>query len=57
MCIRDSYVTVLVEDKSGISSLADLVDKKVGVSSGSTSAKALVKAMIDADVYKRQRIQ
>ena len=31
-----------------ISSLADLVDKKVGVSSGSTSAKALVKAMIDA---------
>ena len=40
------YVTVLVEDKSGISSLADLVDKKVGVSSGSTSAKALVKAMI-----------
>ena len=27
------YVTVLVEDKSGISSLADLVDKKVGVSS------------------------
>ena len=42
------YVTVLVEDKSGISSLADLVDKKVGVSSGSTSAKALVKAMIDA---------
>ena len=41
-------VAVLVEDKSGISSLADLVDKKVGVSSGSTSAKALVKAMIDA---------
>ena len=40
------YVTVLVEDKSGISSLADLVDKKVGVSSGSTSAKALVKAMM-----------
>ena len=42
------YVTVLVEDKSGITSLADLVDKKVGVSSGSTSAKALTKAMIDA---------
>ena len=42
------YVTVLVEDKSGIGSLADLVDKKVGVSSGSTSAKALTKAMIDA---------
>ena len=29
-------------------SLADLVDKKVGVSSGSTSAKALVNAMIEA---------
>ena len=42
------YVTVLVEDKSGIASLADLVDKKVGVSSGSTSAKALTKAMIEA---------
>ena len=42
------YVTVLVEDKSGITSLADLVDKKVGVSSGSTSAKALTKAMIEA---------
>ena len=42
------YVTVLVEDKSGITSLADLVDKKVGVSSGSTSAKALVNAMIEA---------
>ncbi len=41
------YVTVLVEDASGITSLADLVDKKVGVSSGSTSAKALVKAMIE----------
>lgn len=44
------YVTVLVEDASGITSLADLVDKKVGVSSGSTSAKALVKAMIEAGV-------
>ena len=42
------YVTVLVEDKSGITSLSDLVDKKVGVSSGSTSAKALVNAMIEA---------
>ena len=39
------YVTVLVEDASGIKALGDLVDKKVGVSSGSTSAKALVKAM------------
>ena len=44
------YVTVLVEDTSGITTLADLVDKKVGVSSGSTSAKALVKAMIEAGV-------
>ena len=41
------YVTVLVEDASGIASLADLVGKKVGVSSGSTSAKALVKAMVE----------
>ena len=41
------YVTVLVENSSGMTSLADLVDKKVGVSSGSTSAKSLTKAMID----------
>lgn len=41
------YVTVLVENASGITSLEGLKDKKVGVSSGSTSAKALVKAMID----------
>lgn len=44
------HVTVLVENASGITSLADLVDKKVGVSSGSTSAKSLVTAMIDAGV-------
>ena len=44
------YVTVLVEDASGIKTLADLKDKKVGVSSGSTSGKALVKAMIEAGV-------
>lgn len=44
------YVTVLVENSSGIKSLSDLVNKKVGVSSGSTSAKALVKAMIEAGV-------
>ena len=43
-------VTVLVEDASGIKSLSDLKDKTVGVSSGSTSAKALVKAMIEAGV-------
>ena len=44
------YVTVLVENSSGITTLADLVDKKVGVSSGSTSAKALVSAMVDAEL-------
>jgi putative glutamine transport system substrate-binding protein len=44
------HVSVLVENSSGITSLADLVDKKVGVSSGSTSAKSLVSAMIDAGV-------
>lgn len=42
------YVSVLVENSSGITSLEGLVDKKVGVSSGSTSAKSLVSAMIDA---------
>ena len=44
------YVSVLVEDSTGIKALADLKDKVVGVSSGSTSARALVKAMIDAGV-------
>ena len=44
------HVTELVENESGIKSLADLKDKKVGVSSGSTSAKSLVNAMIDAGV-------
>lgn len=44
------YVTVLVENASGIKSLEGLADKTVGVSSGSTSAKALVTAMIDAGV-------
>lgn len=45
------YVTVLVEDSSGITSLADLKGKLVGVSSGSTSARSLVEAMIeDADI-------
>ena len=42
------HVTVLVEESSGITSLADLVGATVGVSSGSTSAKSLVEAMIDA---------
>lgn len=41
------HVTVLVENSSGITNLEGLVDKKVGVSSGSTSAKSLVSAMID----------
>ena len=44
------YVSVLVEDSSGIKDLADLKDKVVGVSSGSTSARALVQAMIDAGI-------
>lgn len=43
-------VTVLVEDSSGIKTLADLVGKKVGVSSGSTSARELTAAMIEAGV-------
>lgn len=42
------YVSVLVETASGITSLDGLVDTTVGVSSGSTSAKALTQAMIDA---------
>ncbi len=41
------YVTVLVEQSSGITSLEGLKDAKVGVSSGSTSAKSLVEAMIE----------
>ena len=44
------YVSVLVEDASGIKELADLKDKVVGVSSGSTSARALVQEMIDEGV-------
>lgn len=42
------HVGVLVENASGIKGLSDLVDKSVGVSSGSTSAKSLVSAMIEA---------
>jgi len=41
-------VTVLVEDANGITNLEGLSDKTVGVSSGSTSARALVQAMVDA---------
>lgn len=43
-------VTVLVEKDSGITKLADLVDKNVGVSTSSTSAKALATAMAEAGV-------
>ncbi len=46
------YVSVLVEDSAGIKELADLKDKVVGVSSGSTSARALVKEMIDEDIIE-----
>lgn len=42
------YITVLVENASGITSLKDLEGSIVGVSSGSNSAKALVQAMIEA---------
>lgn len=44
------HVTVLVETSSGITNLEGLKDKSVGVSSGSTSAKSLTQAMIDAGV-------
>ncbi len=40
-------VTVLVEKSSNIKSLKDLVGKKVGVSTSSTSAKALATAMAE----------
>ena len=43
-------VTVLVETASGITDLAGLKGKTVGVSTGSTSAKALATAMADAGV-------
>ncbi len=44
------YVSVLVEDSKGIKTLEDLKGATVGVSSGSTSAKSLVKAMIEQGV-------
>ena len=43
-------VTVLVEKASGIADLSGLAGKTVGVSTGSTSAKALATAMADAGV-------
>jgi putative glutamine transport system substrate-binding protein len=45
-------VTVLVEKDSGITKLADLVGKKVGVSTSSTSAKALAVALASANLIK-----
>lgn len=44
------HVGVLVQKDSGITDLAGLKDKVVGVSSGSTSAKSLVTAMVDNKV-------
>ncbi len=44
------YVSVLVKESSGIKTLEDLKDKVVGVSSGSTSARSLTNAMIEAGV-------
>lgn len=44
------HVTVLVEQASGITTLADLEGAVVGVSSGSTSARSLVQALIDNGV-------
>ncbi len=49
------YVTVLVENSSGIKDLKGLVGKKVGVSSGSTSAKALVKALVEGGVIAKDK--
>ncbi len=45
-------VTVLVETSSGITDLAGLKDKTVGVSTGSTSAKALATAMAEAGLIE-----
>ncbi len=41
------HVSVLVEEKSNIHHLSDLIGTTVGVSSGSTSARVLVEAMIE----------
>lgn len=46
----EDHVGVLVEKDSGITELKDLLGKKVGVSSGSTSAMSLVQAMVDNGV-------
>jgi len=44
-------VTVLVENSSGITNLQGLVGKRIGVSTGSTSAYSLAKAMFEADLF------
>ncbi|MCD8331731.1 MAG: transporter substrate-binding domain-containing protein [Oscillospiraceae bacterium] len=48
------HVSVLVENSSGITTLQDLVDNSavVGVSSGSTSARSLVEALIDNGIIE-----
>ena len=43
----EDAVTVLVENSSGITKLSDLEGKVIGVSSGSTSAKAVVEACVE----------
>lgn len=47
-------VSVLVENSTGISSLADLDGKIIGVSSGSNSARALVSAIVDAGLIPEE---
>lgn len=44
------YVSVLVEDSKGFKTLKDLVGQTIGVSSGSTSAKSLIEAMIQKNL-------
>lgn len=46
-------VTVLVEKSSNISALKDLVGKKIGVSTSSTSAKAVAVAMAEAGLIPK----
>ena len=45
-------VTVLVEKADGITDLSGLVGKKIGVSTGSTSAYAMVKAMTEKGLFE-----
>lgn len=46
------HVSVLVENSSNIKTIADLAGKTVGVSSGSTSARSLVEAMIENKIIE-----